>query len=155
MSGALSYFIPAGSFERDESGAIIPDTYQSEGVKGIAIWRVITAPVRVFWSEDALTVIFISLFLLIMSGVFNLLDKTGGIRVFIGRIIRKLADRGGPVVCISALIFMLFGSFFGMFEELVTLLPVVIMFVLSLGMDSMTGLGACTLYIGISGSLCG
>lgn len=145
LSGALSYFIPAGSFERDESGAIIPDTYQSEGVKGIAIWRVITAPVRVFWSEDALTVIFISLFLLIMSGVFNLLDKTGGIRVFIGRIIRKLADRGGPVVCISALIFMLFGSFFGMFEELVTLLPVVIMFVLSLGMDSMTGLGACIL----------
>ena len=145
LSGILSYIIPSGSFERDEDGVIIPDTYVGEGVKGIAIWRVITAPVRVFWSEDALTVIFISLFLLIMSGVFNLLDKTGGIRIFIGRLIRRLADRGGPVVCISALIFMLFGSLFGMFEELVTLLPIMVMFMLSLGMDSMTGLGACIL----------
>jgi uncharacterized ion transporter superfamily protein YfcC len=40
---------------------------------------------------------------------------------------------------------MLFGSFFGMFEELVTLLPLVIVFMLSMGMDSMTGLGACML----------
>jgi uncharacterized ion transporter superfamily protein YfcC len=40
---------------------------------------------------------------------------------------------------------MLFGSFFGMFEELVTLLPLVILFMLSLGMDTMTGLGACLL----------
>jgi uncharacterized ion transporter superfamily protein YfcC len=40
---------------------------------------------------------------------------------------------------------MLFGSFFGMFEELVTLLPLIIMFMLSMNMDTMTGLGACML----------
>ena len=38
---------------------------------------------------------------------------------------------------------MAFGSFFGLFEELVTLLPIVILFMLSLGLDTMTGLGAC------------
>ena len=145
ISGALSYFIPQGHFLKDESGAIIPGTYVEGEVQGIAIWRIITAPFRVFASEDALTIIMISLFLLIMSGVFNILDKTKGIKVFIGRLIHKLANRGGPVVCICVLIFMLFGSFFGMFEELCTLIPLVVVLMLSLGMDTMTGLGACML----------
>ena len=143
ISGALSYFIPQGEFQRDEAGAIIPDSYVQNGIGGIAPWRIITAPFRVFVSEDSLTIIMISLFLLIMSGIFNLIDKTGGIKILIGRIMKKLRDKGGPIVCITTLIFMLFGSFFGMFEELVTLLPLVIMFMLSINMDTMTGLGAC------------
>ncbi len=143
VCGTLSYFIPQGKFETDEDGAIIVGTYTQGEVDGIAFWRVLTAPFRVFASEDALTIIMISVFLLVMSGIFNLLDKTGGIKIFIGRIMHKLRDKGGPVVCITVLIFMLFGSFFGMFEELVTLLPIVIMFMLSMKMDTMTGLGAC------------
>ncbi len=146
LCGALSYVIPQGSFEYDaETGEIIPDTFEKGEVKGLAIWRIITAPARVFASGNALTVIMISIFLLVMSGVFNLLEKTGGIRVFIARIMCKLRNKGGPVVCFTVLIFMLFGSFFGMFEELVTLLPIIIVFMLSMGMDTMTGLGACLL----------
>lgn len=143
--GALSYVIPQGSFERNDADEIIVGTFEQGEVVGIAPWRVLTAPFRVFASEDALTVIMISVFLLVMSGVFNLLEKTGGIKVFISRIMRKLHDKGGPVVCLTVLIFMLFGSFFGMFEELVTLLPIIIMFMLSMNMDTMTGLGACLL----------
>lgn len=141
--GALSYFIPQGAFERDGSSNIIPGTYQAGTVEGVAAWRVLTAPVRVFASEDGLTIIMISIFLLVMSGVFNLLDKTGGIKTFITYIMRSLRDSGGPVVCITVLLFMLFGSLFGMFEELVTLLPLIIVFMLSMKLDTMVGLGAC------------
>lgn len=143
--GILSYLIPQGSFLRDDNGTILIGTYQKGDVDGIAWWRVFTAPVRVFASEDAITIIMISVFLLIMSGVFNLLEKTGGIRIFIERILNRLRDKGGPVVCITVLIFMLFGSFFGMFEELVTLLPIIVVFMISMSMDTMTGLGACLL----------
>ena len=141
--GSLSYFIPQGSFLRDAAGNILPDTFTAGETDGIAVWRIVTAPLRVFASEDAVTIIMISIFLLVMSGVFNLLDKTGGIKVFIVHIMRRLRDRGGPVVCITVLIFMLFGSLFGMFEELATLLPLIIMFMLSMKMDTMIGLGAC------------
>jgi uncharacterized ion transporter superfamily protein YfcC len=55
----------------------------------------------------------------------------------------RLRNRGNPVVCITVLIFMLFGSLFGMFEELVTLLPLIIVFMLSMNMDTMVGLGTC------------
>lgn len=145
VSGALSYFIPQGSFERDAAGAILAETYTEGEVSGIEIWRVVTAPVRVFASEDALTITMISIFLLIMSGVFNLLEKTGGTKIFISRLIGRLGDKKGKVICLTALIFMLFGSFFGMFEELVTLLPIVILMMISLKMDTMMGLGACLL----------
>ena len=60
LSGAMSYFIPQGSFLTDEQGMIIPDTYVQGEVKGIAVWRIITAPFRVFGSEDSLTIIMIS-----------------------------------------------------------------------------------------------
>ena len=141
--GSLSYFIPQGAFQRDAANNIIPGTYTAGDVEGIAFWRVLTAPLRVFASEDSVTIIMISVFLLIMSGVFNLLDKTGGIKVFIAYIMRRLKNSEGPMICITVLIFMLFGSLFGMFEELVTLLPLIIMFVLSMQMDTMIGLGAC------------
>lgn len=143
ICGLLSYFIPQGSFLRDDTGQIIVGSYVKGEVDGIAFWRILSAPVRVFASEDAVTIIMISVFLLIMSGVFNLLDKTGGIKIFISRLMHKLKGKGGRIACTCTLIFMLFGSFFGMFEELVTLLPIVIVFMLSINLDTMSGLGAC------------
>ena len=141
--GCLSYFVPQGTFQREADGNIIPGTYQEGSVEGIALWRVLTAPVRVFVSEDAVTIIMISLFLLIMSGIFNLLDKTGGISTFISYIMRSMKGHGKSVICLTVLVFMLFGSLFGMFEELVTLLPLIIVFMLSMQMDTMVGLGTC------------
>lgn len=145
LSGILSYVVPQGSYERDETGAIVLGSYVQEGISGIPFRRVLTAPIRVFATADAVTILAISVFLLIMSGIFNLLEKTGGVKTFIVHIMNRLRDKGGPVVCITVLIFMLFGSLFGMFEELVTLLPLIIVFMLSMGMDTMMGLGSCLL----------
>ena len=143
LSGVLTYLIPQGEYLRDAEGMIINGTYVKGEIEGIAIWRIITAPFRVYASSDALTVIMISIFLIIMSGVFNLLEKSGGMKVIIGRTARKFSSKKKIVICVTVLIFMLFGSFFGMFEELVTLLPLVIVFMLSLGFDTLTGLGVC------------
>lgn len=143
LSGSLSYFVPQGNFQRAADGNIIPGSYQAGDVEGIALWRIFTAPVRVFASEDAVTIIMISIFLLVMSGIFNLLDKTGGIKAFIAYIMRSLKNSGRQVICITVLVFMLFGSLFGMFEELVTLLPLIIVFMLSMQLDTMVGLGTC------------
>jgi len=145
LSGVVSYIVPQGAYARNADGVILMDAYVQKEVSGIAIWRVLTAPIRVFASSDGVTVIAISVFLLIMSGIFNLMEKTGGIKIFIVQIMKRLRDKNGPVVCVTVLIFMLFGSLFGMFEELVTLLPLIIVFMLSMQMDTMMGLGACLL----------
>ena len=143
-SALLSLFIPQGSYLRDESGNIIDiNSFTYGETKGIAAWRVITAPFRVFISDGALTVIMISLFLLIMSGVFNVIDKTGGVKSIIKYAKQRFSSKKKGILCLIVLIFMAFGSFFGMFEELVTLLPVVVILALSLGFDTLTGLGMC------------
>ncbi len=143
LCGFLTLVIPQGSFERDSDGMIVADSFVQGEIKGIPAWRVLTAPIRVFVSEDALTISMISIFLLIMSGVFNLLEKSDGISIFISRTVRMFSNKKHLVICIAVLMFMLFGSFFGMFEELVALLPLVIVFMLSMGFDTLTGLGVC------------
>jgi len=145
VTAILTYCIPQGHYQRDEQNMIIDNTYTQGAVQGIALWRVLTAPFRVFVSSDAVTIIMISVFLLIMSGVFNLLEKTQGLRIIIGRTVRKFSNKKRLVVCIVTFIFMMFGSFFGLFEELVSLLPLVIVFMLSMGFDTLTGLGVCML----------
>ena len=143
FSGILTYIVPQGQYERGEDGTIIDGTFTQGQAKGLPLWKILTAPVRVFASEDALTLIMISLFLLIMSGIFNLLEKTDGIRIIIGRTVKRFSERKEAVVAIMVFLFMAFGSFFGMFEELVTLLPLIIVFMLSMGFDTLTGLGVC------------
>lgn len=145
ISGILTLIIPQGAFLRNENGEIIAGTYTKGGIKGIAFWRIITAPFRVFFVDGGITIIMISLFLLIMSGVFNLLDKTNGLKIIMNKMIKKFDKKKKIVICVAVLFFMLFGSLFGLFEELVTLLPFMIIFMLSLGFDTMTGLGVCLL----------
>lgn len=145
LAGILTLVIPQGNYQLDENNMIIAGSFVAGEVKGIELWRVITAPVRVLFGEDALTIIMISIFLLVMSGVFNLLDKTGGMKVIIGKTVKRFSSKRKIVIALTALIFMAFGSFFGMFEELVTLLPLIIVFALSLGFDTLTGLGVCML----------
>ena len=143
FSGVLTYIVPQGAYQRDAEGMIIDGTFEMGTAEGLPFWKILTAPLRVYASEDAVTIIMISIFLLIMSGVFNLLEKTNGIRVIIGRTVKRFSSRKSTVVTLMVLIFMAFGSFFGMFEELVTLLPLVTVLMLSLGFDTLTGLGVC------------
>ena len=145
VSGILTYFIPQGSFLRNENGEIISGTYTKGGLKGIEFWRVVTAPFRVFVADGGITIIMICVFLLIMSGVFNLLDKTNGFKVIMNKLVKKLGNKTKRVIMFGILFFMLFGSLFGLFEEMITLLPFIVMLMLCLGYDTMTGLGVCLL----------
>jgi len=145
ISAILTLVIPQGAFLKNENGEIIAGTFTKGKVKGIAFWRVITAPFRVFFVDGGITIIMISLFLLIMSGVFNLLDKTNGIKIIMNKLVGKFSKKTKTVICVCVLFFMLFGSLFGMFEEMITLLPFMIVFMMCLGFDTMTGLGVCLL----------
>ncbi|MBE7081530.1 MAG: YfcC family protein [Clostridiales bacterium] len=144
--GVLTYVVPKGEYLLDEKGNIIAGSFHYLDVNGgVPIWKIILAPIMVFASDNGLTIIMISLFLLVMSGCFNVMEKTGGLKALIRRAIKAFSKKKTLVIMIAVLFFMAFGSFFGMFEELVTLLPIVVVLMLSLGFDSMIGLGVCML----------
>ena len=59
-----------------------------------------------------------------------------------------MSDDRDKLLGIMILFFMLFGSVFGIFEELVALVPIVIILAYALGWDSLTGLGMSLLATG-------
>ncbi len=144
-SGLSTYFLPQGSYSFDEQEQLIPDTYVQSEIKPYPVWKWFLAPVLVFGSSDALNIIMVSLFLLTISGFFAVMQNTNGIKIIVEKLVARFSTRKTAIICLTTLIFMLFGSFFGMFEELIALLPIMIIISLSLGFDTMTGLGMCVL----------
>lgn len=115
---------------------------------GYSFFKFIISPVLVLTSSDSVSIIVIGLFILILGGAFNIIDKTGGIKAIISSIVSRFKTRKMMLMSIITLFFMLFGALFGIFEESVTLLPMIIMLSLSLGWDTYTGLGMCLLAAG-------
>lgn len=148
LAGIMTLMIPAGSFDRDGQGQIIDGTYHLIGDVNYPIWRWFLSPFEVLASSDAISVVMIGLFLLILGGTFTLMDETGGIRVMIKRLIIRFKDHKYTLLRLVLLIFMIFGAFFGIFEESVALMPVLILLSLSLGWDTLTGMAMSLLAAG-------
>ncbi len=150
-AGILTHIIPAGAFEHtliDGKESIVPGTFQFTGEGGYPIWRWFTAPIEVLWSSDAVTVISIILFIFIIGGVFTVLDKSGMLQYIMSVLVERYKDSKYKLMAVLILFFMLFGSVFGLFEELVALVPIVILLSHAMGWDSLTGLGMSALAAG-------
>ncbi|MBQ9960485.1 MAG: YfcC family protein [Firmicutes bacterium] len=150
-AGILTNVIPSGAFEKvliDGKEAIVPGTFEFTGEGGYAVWRWFTAPVEVLWSPDAVTVIMIIAFICIIGGTFTVLDKSGMLQYIMNSLVKRFEKSKYMLMAILTLFFMLFGSVFGIFEELVALVPIVIILSYALGWDSLTGLGMSALAAG-------
>lgn len=152
-AGVLTWVIPAGTYERievDGNVSIVPNSFSfvNDGAGGYPVWRWFTAPFEVLASSDAVTVISIIIFIFVIGGVFTVLDRCGMLRYIMTILARRFANSKYKLMAFLVLFFMLFGSFFGIFEELVALVPIVIALSYALGWDSLTGLGMSALAAG-------
>jgi uncharacterized ion transporter superfamily protein YfcC len=148
IAGILTLVVPAGSYTRvEEDGRqlIVPDTYKQQPRPAYPVWRWITAPLEVLWGPDGMTVIVIILFILFVGVSFAVMDRTGILRSTIGALVRRFRQRKYILLLIISLFFMLLGAFFGIFEEVVPLVPLIVALSYSLGWDSLTGLGMSVL----------
>ena len=90
----------------------------------------------------------LSIFIIAISGCFQVMSDTSGIKAIIERLIKKFENHKHILVMLITLVFMIFGAFFGLFEETLALLPIIIMLSLSLGYDSFTGFLMCSVATG-------
>jgi uncharacterized ion transporter superfamily protein YfcC len=144
IAGILTIVIPAGQYTRievDGRETIDPDSFQFVEKPNYPFWRWFLAPIEVLGSESGLTVIVIIVVLFLAGGAFAVLDKTGTLRAFIGRIVRRFRDRKYLLLWMLSLAFMFLGATLGTFEEVVLLIPVMIALSYSLGWDALVGLG--------------
>lgn len=138
----LTFFIPKGAFSQTDG------TFTAIEGKGYSFFKFLLSPFLLLLSNDNATIIVLSLFILILGGAFNAIDKTDGIKSIIQYLIEKFKEKKLLLLYIVTLFFMLFGSLFGIFEESVTLLPIVVMLSLSMGWDTFTGMGMCLMAAG-------
>ena len=136
----LTYLIPGGSFGTLPDGSVDYSSYtQSAGAGGIPIWKGLLAPFLVFASEDGLSLIMLTLFLLILTAGFQIMSDVGGISSLIKSVTSRFQNRRFLLLSVVSLVFMAFGAFLGLFEEMLTMLPIMTMLCLSIGFDSFTG----------------
>lgn len=144
IAGVLTRVVPAGSYERFIEGdrtLIDPSSFQYTEAVNLPIWRWFTAPIETLWGPDALVIITIIVFILLVSGSFAVLDKSGILKATLGKIVNKFGGRKYVLLLIVTFFFMLMGAFFGLFEEIVPLVPLMIALAYSLGWDALVGLG--------------
>ncbi len=135
----MTYVIPGGEFGKFEDGGVDYLDYKQTDGSGINILKGIFAPILVFASSDGLTLIMLSLFLLVISAAFQVMNDAGGISVLIGSVSERFKDRKNLLVIVVSFVFMCFGAFLGLFEEMLTMLPIVTALCVMIGFDSFTG----------------
>ena len=148
----LTFVIPGGEYARitDGDGNRVIDTengYQ-EIQGGIAFWKWLLSPVLVLTAEGSGAVIGVIIFLLVIGGVFNSLEKCGLMKYMLDRITDRFEKKRYMLLAVITLFFMSLGAFIGSFEECVPLVPIVVALAVRLGFDAMTGLGMSLLAIG-------
>ncbi len=149
VSIILTYIVPRGEFGTLADGTADYLSYsRRDDLPGIPLWQGILAPVLVFFSSDGLTLAMLSLFLFVISAAFQVMDDAGGIRALVGAVAERFRNRRRLLLVLISFLFYSFGAFLGLFEEMLTMLPVVTSLCVLLGYDSFTGFLCCILSCG-------
>lgn len=144
LSGILTRVLPSGSYERileDGREKIVPGSFSVLERPEYPLYRWITAPLEVLFGEDQVTILVIILFLLLIGASFRVLDESGLLRYIMETLVAKYEKRKYVLMGLLIFFFMSFGSFFGIFEELIVLVPMAVTLSYSFGWDSLVGLG--------------
>lgn len=148
----LTFLIPGGEYARttDANGNPVIDTAGGftnvEG--GIPFWKWILSPILVLGAEGSGSLIAVIVFLLVIGGVFNSLEKCGLMKYMLDKITYRYGKTRYQLMALITLFFMAMGSFIGSFEECVPLVPIVVALAVSLGWNALVGVGMSLLAIG-------
>lgn len=155
-AGTLTRILPAGQYariEQDGRQVINATSFKLTERPDYPVWRWFTAPFEVLGAQDNLTVIAIILFILLVGVAFAVMDKSGILKSVISRIIKAFGGRKYALLLVISLFFMALGAFFGIFEEVIPLVPIIIALAFSLGWDLLVGLGMSILATNVGFSM--
>ncbi len=136
-----SYLVPAGSFERVYDAAVdrdivVPGSFQYAEQNPIGFFDLMMSLTLGIQNAS-----YIIAFLLIIGGMFAIMDGTGAINAGLANVVR--ATRGKELIMIPVLmtVFGLMSCFCANFEEFLAFVPLILAVSLSMGFDSMTAMG--------------
>jgi len=136
VAAAASYVLPAGQYDRRHDTAtgrdvVVAGTYHAVPPNRVNLFGALVAIPR--GMADAAAVIF---FVFLIGGAFTVVDQTGALRQGVDWLVRRLGagHENGLVIPAASLAFALGGVLDNMKEEIIALVPVVLLLARRLGL---------------------
>ena len=131
LCAVLTWFVPGGQYVKAEDG-----TLSYESVDAVPqTWQVLSAVYHGFVKQAGIIV-----FILVVGGAFWLLNATGAVEAGIQRFIVRIGKRDLLVLVALTVLFSLAGAVFGMSEETIPFVGIVVPLVVSMGYDAFMGM---------------
>ena len=126
-----TWFVPGGEYIKGDDGSL---TYQS--VDSVPqTWQVFSAIYEGFVKQAGIIV-----FILVVGGAFWLLGTTGAVNSGINAFIRKVGKKDKIVLVAVTVLFSLGGAVFGMSEETIPFVGIMVPLAISMGYDAFMGM---------------
>lgn len=155
LCAIASYLVPAGSFERVYSEELDREIVNAENFtwqesKPTTLMGLLLS--LTLGMQHASDIIF---FLLIIGGMFGILNATGAIETALANVVRKLKNRELVMIPVCMIVFGCGSCFCGNFEEFLAFVPLVLACTLSVGFDSLTAVAIvfCAATAGYGGAM--
>ena len=131
LCAVLTWILPGGQYVTGEDGAL-----HYEQVDAVPqTWQILPALYHGFVRQAGIIV-----FILVVGGAFWLLNATGAVSAGISRFIAKVGKRDKLVLAAVTVLFSLAGAVFGMSEETIPFVGIMVPLVVSLGYDAFMGM---------------
>jgi len=138
VAAALTWVLPAGEYERRDD----PATGRRVAVAG-TYHKVEAAPVRPFRAVMSVPRGFaagidVIMTVLIVGAAWFVVDRLGALRKLVAAIVRRFTGRGLMAIPLVALFFTIGGALENMQEEIIPLIPVLLLLGRGIGVDALT-----------------
>ena len=131
LCAVMTWFVPGGQYVKADDGSL---SYES--VESIPqTWQIFTAVYHGFVRQAGIII-----FILVVGGAFWLLNATGAVEAGIKRFISKIGNRDKIVLAALTILFSLAGAVFGMSEETIPFVGIVVPLAVSMGYDAFMGM---------------
>ncbi len=152
VAAALSYVLPAGQYDRRKDAAtgrevVIPASYHHVDAHPVGGFEALVAIPK--GMGDAREIIF---FIFLIGGAFSVVDKTGALRQGVSWLAGRLQRQESLVIPVSCVMFAGGGTLDGMWEEIIALIPVLLVLTRRLGYSPLTAVAMSLGAAGVGGA---
>lgn len=150
LSAALTYIVPAGAFEREEVNGrtlVVAGTYAEAEANPTSFMGLIQSIYNGMLDASD-----IAWFIFVVGGAFGIVTKSGAIAAGLNKLIRRYEGRESLLIVIIMSAFFIGGMSYGMGEEVIPLVAILVPIAIKMGFDPIVGVSMAIvgLYSGYS-----
>lgn len=141
LVAVLTWFVPGGQYELDESGQAIAGTYQIVESNPQGLWDILVAPiVGMVGSDTTDAAISISLFIMIFGAFLQMLDESSILKIALRKISDTFQGNMNVLITILVAVMALLGTVMGAYEDAIVYAIMFIPIFLALGADTIVAI---------------